>query len=129
MSTPRIRGILPISVVANQVAGASAVAGFGRGVSCRAGRRASALPLLVAGVLADDVHLAAAANDLAVLADPLDAGSNLHRTSYSFSNNAESDLASDPSSVSGRRAVRLVLWPGLPVLGRIRPIYTAPGHP
>src|SRR4051794_839589 len=47
----------------------------------------SALALLVARVLADDVDLAPAANDLAVLADPLDAGSNLHRTSYSLSIN------------------------------------------
>jgi hypothetical protein len=57
----------------------------------------SALPLLVAGVLADDVDLAPAAHDLAVLADPLDAGSNLHRTSYSLSQtNAESDPTPTP---------------------------------
>src|SRR3954465_1545604 len=65
MSTPRIRGIRPISV------------GQCRGIS--------ALPLLVAGVLADHVHLAPAANDLAALADALHARSDLHRPSRSLS--------------------------------------------
>src|SRR4051794_232693 len=59
MSTPRIRGIRPISVG-----------------QCRG---CSALPLLVAGVLADHVHLAPAADDLAALADALHARSDLHR--------------------------------------------------
>jgi hypothetical protein len=36
------------------------------------------LTLLVPGVRANDVHLALAADDLAILANPLDAGSNLH---------------------------------------------------
>src|SRR5262249_35022627 len=38
----------------------------------------SALPLLVARIGADDVHHAAAADDLAVLADLLDGRTNLH---------------------------------------------------
>jgi len=38
----------------------------------------SALPLLVAGVLANHPHHTAAANDFALLADLLDARSNLH---------------------------------------------------
>ena len=45
----------------------------------------SALPLLVAGVLADHVHLAPAADDLAVLADALHARSDLHRPTRSLS--------------------------------------------
>src|SRR4051794_3683786 len=64
MSTPRIRGILTV------LRAKAPVAGPGLGL---------ALPLLVAGVLADDVHLAPAAHDLAVFADSLDAGSDLHR--------------------------------------------------
>src|SRR5262249_54807177 len=44
----------------------------------------SALPLLMARVVADDVHLAAAADDLAVFADPFDARSNLHRKERSL---------------------------------------------
>jgi hypothetical protein len=38
----------------------------------------SSLPLLVLGVRADHPHDALAADDLAILTDPLDAGSNLH---------------------------------------------------
>jgi hypothetical protein len=38
----------------------------------------SALPLLVAGVLAQDAHDALAAHDLALVTNLLDAGSNLH---------------------------------------------------
>jgi hypothetical protein len=38
----------------------------------------SALALLVPGVLADDHHATVTTDHLAVLADPLDAGSNLH---------------------------------------------------
>jgi hypothetical protein len=38
----------------------------------------SALPLLVAGVLADDLHAPVAADHLALLTDLLDAWSNLH---------------------------------------------------
>jgi len=45
----------------------------------------SALALLVAGVLADHVDLAPASDDLAVLAYPLDAGSDLHRALDSLS--------------------------------------------
>jgi len=37
------------------------------------------LPLLVSGVLADHVYLAPATDDLASLADPFHARSNLHR--------------------------------------------------
>src|SRR4051794_40551803 len=97
------------------------------GLSSRSRDRiGSALSLLVGGVLPDGVALAAAPDDLAVLADPLDAGSNLHRTSCSLSHQQqEPDPTPAPSIVSGRRAVRLTLWPGLPVLGRIRPIYTS----
>jgi len=38
----------------------------------------SALPLLVAGVLTDDLHATVAADHLALLTDLLDAWSNLH---------------------------------------------------
>src|SRR5277367_1300248 len=41
------------------------------------------LPLLVAGVLADDAHDAATADDFALVADLLDAGSHLHRSGSS----------------------------------------------
>jgi len=39
---------------------------------------ASALPLLVAGVLADDEHDAPALDDLALVAHATNAGTNLH---------------------------------------------------
>jgi len=44
-----------------------------------AGRRSSSLTLLVPGIRADDIHHPAATHDLAVLADPLDWCSYLHR--------------------------------------------------
>src|SRR4051812_20030742 len=70
MSTPRIRGIRR-----DLRAG---------GEGC-ATRRGSALSLLVFGVAgADDVHLAPAAHDLAVLTDPPDAGSDFHRAAARF---------------------------------------------
>jgi hypothetical protein len=45
----------------------------------------SALALLVPGIRADHVHLAATAYDLAMLADSLDARSDLHRATCSLS--------------------------------------------
>src|SRR5205823_2090991 len=79
------------------------------------------LALLVAGVVADHIDLAPAADDLAVFANPLDAGSDLHRTLF-------------PSSSRGRARWR----PGPPVTPssprsgprrRIGPIYPPPGDP
>src|SRR3954453_6477559 len=110
MSTPRIRGILPFSVEANQNADRVGTDG--------PDRSGSTLALLVAGILADDVDLPPAANDLAVLADPLHAGSNLHRTSYSLSHQQQSRTPRrNPCHGSGRRVVRLILWPNLPDFG------------
>src|SRR4051812_45746999 len=98
ISTPRIRGIRPISVGSQSVGragpGRRSRGGLGRrpgnlkerkGIRWKVKRvSASTLPLLVAGVGADHVHLAVATHDLAMLADTLDAGSDLHRRTTRF---------------------------------------------
>jgi hypothetical protein len=48
------------------------------GNSCGSGVVLSTLALLVSGITANDVDDASTANDLAVLADSLDAGTNFH---------------------------------------------------
>src|SRR4051794_7914514 len=96
MSTPRIRGILPFSVGANQNADRVGTDGS------KTDRSGSTLALLVAGILADHVDLPPAANNLAMLADPLHAGSNLHRTSYSLSHQQQSRTPRRTPYVTGR---------------------------
>src|SRR5215213_5948445 len=57
---------------------------FSRGMSTPAMRATSALPLLVARVLADDLHAPVAADDLALVAHALDAGTDLQRAPLDY---------------------------------------------
>src|SRR5512137_1178366 len=73
---------------------------FSRGMSTPAIRAiASALPLLVLGVLADDHHGAMAPDDLAVVAPRLDGRSDLHRVPRLLQTVGDST----PSEVVGRQ--------------------------
>src|SRR6185312_6535177 len=96
MSTPRIRGIRLHLHEANRRSRHAAAR-----PEAAAHPSSSALSLLVAGVVADHVHLAPAADDLAMLANPLDARSDLHRAECSlpgrFATGPPHDQATPPS--------------------------------